>query len=123
MKKFLLLLSVTCLCLLSLGTFLKLENVIFWLASDAAPYQYIRLFLALILVSLLFTAPPRHLWFRLFIGTVALTISAWAIQSSFSYSMQLVDTLCFLSASLAIAAGTFEPRTETKRKIYKTASA
>ena len=108
MKKLILLLSFACLGLLMVGTTLRLDNVLFWLASDSALYQYIRILLAFIVLALLTTNPPRHALLRLSTGFVAAAIGVWTINSTLAYTMSISDTICFLATSIAISVAVLE---------------
>lgn len=113
MKKLILLLSFVCLGLLTVGTAMKLDNVLFWLASDSTAYQYIRLLLALVVLILFSTNPPRRAWLRVSTGLVAAAVGAWTINLTFAYAMNISDTICFLATSIAIAVAVLERETAT----------
>jgi hypothetical protein len=96
MGKVLLLLSLLALLFVGIGTALMPNNPMLWLASGAPVYQYARIALAVILLIQFTTNPPRHLWFRLLAGIVALVIGGWATQQTYDYHMQFLDTFAFL---------------------------
>jgi hypothetical protein len=108
MGKLLLSLSLLALAIVSIGTYLMPNNPMFWLASGAKAYQDIRLVMGSLLVLQLMTNPPRHLWFRIMAGTIALITGIWAIQETYAYHMMLLDTTAFIGASLAVFATALE---------------
>jgi hypothetical protein len=113
MGKMLLLLSLVCLAILSIGTGLFPQNPDFWLASGASTYQHIRELLAVVLTLQLITRPPRHIWLRMLSGAVAVTVGVWSIEATYANHMLLFDTLCFLSASVAIGVTALERKAAT----------
>jgi hypothetical protein len=104
----LILLSLVGLVFLSVGTFLYTQNPIFWLASGAPIYQYLRVLLSLVLVMQLTTHPPRHLWFRIVSGAIAAAVGIWAVESTYYNNMLSLDTLSLLGASIAIGISAIE---------------
>lgn len=113
MGKTLLLLSLVVLTVLFLGTSLAPQDPAFWLASSVPTYQHIREVLALVLMLQLITRPPRHVWFRMLAGAIAVAVGSWSIEATYSYSMQLLDTLCFIGAAVAIGITALERRAIT----------
>lgn len=79
-----------------------------WFASTEPMYQYIRLALVLILVSLLITDPPRSLWFRSLLAVCALTIVALTLYGVQIYEINLVDAVVFIEVALIFAIETLE---------------
>ena len=113
MGRTLLLLSLVILTTLFLGTAVTPQNPAFWLASGAPMYQHIREILALVLMLQLTTRPPRHLSLRMFSGAIAVAIGIWSIEATYSYHMLFLDTLCFISASVAIGVTALERKANT----------
>jgi hypothetical protein len=102
--------SLVCLVFLSIGTLLFTQNPLFWLASAMPAYQYIREFLAFILVMQLTTRPPRHMWFRIISGAIAIALAIWCFQETYNNHMLVFDSLSFLAASVAIGISALEHR-------------
>jgi hypothetical protein len=102
MGKLLLVLSFVSLVFLAIGTAQEPNNAIFWLASPAHDLQQLRVILAAILGLEIVTRPPRKLWFRTLAGLVGLSVGIWTIQQTFSYHLELLDSLAFLAASVAV---------------------
>lgn len=117
MGKVLIFLSIVILLVMSAGESIAPQNSVFWLGSVPATYQHIRVVLAVILVTQFITRPPRHVWFRLLSGGVAAIAMGWAIQQTYLYLMQPLDTLAFLAASIAIIVTALE-RKAAKLKLY-----
>ncbi len=110
MSKTLLLLSLTALTILGIGTSIFPHNPVFWLASSATDFQIVRIILSVILVSQLTTSPPRNFFFRIIAGLLSVLIGTWSIQQSYAYHMNLLDTLAFMAASLAVLITALERR-------------
>ena len=54
------------------------------------------------------TRPPRYMWFRLLSGSLAIAFTIWTVQQTLNYNMQLLDSLSFLAASIAIGVSALE---------------
>ena len=89
-----------------------------WLASTAQGYMYLRIGLLALLAILLLTNPPRNVYFRAFVGILAVTLGAWSIEATYQNHMQFLDTLSILGASvtMAIVALEYQPD-ETEENI------
>jgi hypothetical protein len=109
MGRLLLVLSLISLIILSLGTGYASNNEMFWLASSSLGYQNVREVLMLILALQIATRPPRHLWLRALAGSLAIIVSAWALQETYAYHMQILDTMAFLAAGIATGVTALEP--------------
>jgi len=101
-------LSLTALAVISVGTHFAANTPMFWLASAAAPYQYLRVAVGLIIVLQLMTSPPRHVTFRIIAGVFAAMVFGLAIQQTYTYQMALSDTAVFIGASATIFATALE---------------
>jgi hypothetical protein len=108
MGKLLLVLSLICLIILSLGTVMAPQSSAFWLASGTTMYQHIREVLMLVLILQLVTQPPRHVWLRLLSGAIAGAVGVWSVEAIFAGNMLFLDSLCFMAASLAIMVTALE---------------
>jgi hypothetical protein len=101
-------LSLIAIAVVGFGVILAPQSSLFWLATGGPVYQHVRIVIAAVLAIQLVTNPPRHVWFRIFAASLALLTSVWTIEQTYSYHMQLLDTLAFLSASFGIFATTLE---------------
>jgi hypothetical protein len=108
MGKSVLLLSLMAMAIVGFGVMLAPQSSLFWLATSGPMYQHVRIIIATVLAIQLVTNPPRHVWFRILAGSLALITGGWVIQQTSSYHMQLLDTFAFLSASFGIFATTLE---------------
>lgn len=113
MNKLLLLVSLLALTVTGVGTALYPNNPMFWLASGATYMQYVRIALGFVLFVQLVTNPPRHLYFRIFGGSIAAVVGFWALTQSYSYHMQLLDSLAFMGASLVVLATALERKPQS----------
>lgn len=113
MGKLLLSLSLLSLIFTGIGTIVAPNDSMFWLATNSAVFQHVRVLIGMLLAIQLVTRPPRHLWFRILAGSIAAFTAAWAIQQTYSYHMQLLDTLAFLGAACAVFATSLERNLNT----------
>jgi len=120
MGKLLLILALVSLIILLFATSLFPQNPDFWLASGGSTYQYIRGLLALVVMLQLTTRPPRHVWLRIVSGAIALVVGVWAIEATYSDHMLILDTLCFVSASVAIGVTALERKANVLNVIFST---
>ena len=108
MGKVLLFLSLLSLIVVGVGTTVAPNNPLFWLASNNAAFQHVRILVGLLLAIQLVTRPPRHVWFRIMAGSIAVFTGIWAVQQTYNYHMQLLDSLAFLSAACGVFATALE---------------
>lgn len=100
--------SIIALALLTVGTIFAPQSAAFWLASHSAVYDQVRIVLGAVLFLQLITRPPRHMAFRIVAGSIGVVIGIWAIEQTYSYNMQFLDTLSFLGSSLAVLVTSLE---------------
>lgn len=108
MGKLLLWCSLIALLIIGVGTYVAANNPMFWLASAAHSYQYLRIAAGAIIILQLMTAPPRHVVFRIIAGVFAVVLGGWAIHQTYDYHMALLDSAAFVGSSLAIVATALE---------------
>ncbi len=108
MGKVLLFLSLLSLIVVGIGTIVAPNNSMFWLATNSAAFQHVRILVGTLLAIQLVTRPPRHVWFRILAGSIAVFTGIWAVQLTYNYHMQLLDTLAFLGAACGIFATALE---------------
>ncbi len=113
MNKLLLSLAFLALVILSFGSGFDHNSNLFWLSSASTSFQIARFVLCIVLFLMLFTSPPRNVWFRLVAGAIALGFGAWTVGSTATYHMELLDTLAFTSSAVIILATALEPQTKT----------
>jgi hypothetical protein len=100
MKKILITLTILLIgALLLCGMYLP-NAPLMWVASTALNYAYIRIGLLLVLLGLLFTNPPRALYFRAALGLVALILGVTTVYMLFTYQMYVVDVVVFLEVAI-----------------------
>ncbi len=118
MSKLVLLLSFIVVVITGVGVALAPDNSLFWLASDGSIFQHMRIAIGSLLAIQLVTRPPRHVWFRIFAGTIAACTAYWSIVQTYEYHMQLLDTLAFLGGSFTIAATALERSVQVLPTVY-----
>lgn len=96
--------------LLLLGGLFFQDNVIMWLAATSELYAVIRGALIAVLLSLLFTHPPRSMAFRTFFGVVSVASSGLTLSFTYMNMMNFLDSLLFLAAGVLFALAALEPK-------------
>jgi hypothetical protein len=124
MGKILTALTFLVLLFLALGTYFFPTNPLFWLVSGSEETQVIRLLMGFLLITQLLTNPPRRLSLRLMTGLIALGVGIWAVIATYSYQMDILDTLAFLGSSIALGITALEvqpnkPVLQTGKFSYK----
>lgn len=114
MGKTLLFFCLLILAFVGIGVIIAPQNSLFLLASGSGAMQQLRIVIGTILAIQLATRPPRHVWFRLLAGSVAAFTGVWAVEQTYHYHLQLLDSLAFLAASFAIFAAALERNTSTR---------
>lgn len=110
MGKILALLSFLSIVFIGVGAIMFPNNPVFWLTSSSHTFQLVRVTLAVLLFVQLITKPPRHIWFRITAASLGIIFGVWTIRLTASYDMPFLDTLAFLSASLAVFTTSLERR-------------
>ena len=108
MTKLLLSSAFFSLLFLCAGTLFDPNNSIFWLAASDAQTQIMRTCIELIILSLLFSKPPRHVITRLVTSVVAIGIGIFAFVQSMQLNLPLLDCIAFLSSSIAVLIAALE---------------
>lgn len=80
-----------------------------WLASTSTEFAILRTILAAILLGLLFTKPPRKMYFRLILGVAAAATFLIAVAFMFQFKLALLDFLMLGLASTNFALAAIEP--------------
>jgi len=112
MGKILLFLSLASIVFLGYGVHTAPYSELFLLASNANNVQHVRILVGIILAIQLVTRPPRHIWFRIVAGSIAVFTGFWTIAMSYTYHLQLLDMFAFMAAACAMFA------TSLERSIY-----
>lgn len=108
MGKLIMLLSLLAIAILTLGTMLIPGSPAFWLATSSTGVSNVSVLLAFLLILHLVTNPPRKIWFRLISGVLATLAAIWTIEQTYAYHLEMLDTMAFLSASVAIVVAALE---------------
>lgn len=72
-----------------------------WLASTTAEYTTVRIVMAIILVTLLLTKPPRNHLFRIAVGTLTAGLAYWSLGQTYQNHMAFLDTMTILTFSIS----------------------
>ena len=120
--------SLVCVTFLLIGTFMFPSSMVMELASTSALATVFRVLMAAMLITVLFSSPPRRLLVRAAMGGMALVLLVSGVVLSLANSMHLLDVLLFfeLGCALGIEALEFnddevEQETERFHEMYHTA--
>jgi hypothetical protein len=100
-------------------------NSIMWLATGSIFYNALRVILAIGLLVLFVTDPPRHHKFRVVLGIAAVVLLGWTMYSTYNNHMQLFDTLIFANVGVVfgIAGLELDPDEQLTSKLRASHSA
>lgn len=85
--------------LLVSGTYFP-NSPIMWLAGASLGFEIIRAGLIIILAILLFSHPPRALYFRYTIGAIALALCIATVALAVDYKINLFDMIIFIETAI-----------------------
>lgn len=108
MKRLLFVGSLLCVLALIVGSFLFPQNLIMALASTSSVANIVRGALAIVLVVVLCTEPPRHVTLRLGMGLLGGGLLILGLVTSFGDSMHLLDAVLYLQLGCALGIEALE---------------
>lgn len=79
-----------------------------WLASTSQGYELTRAGLVVLLAALLFSNPPRAVYFRVILGVVAAGLAVSTVALLLSYEMNLLDAIVFSEVAIIFAIEALE---------------
>lgn len=100
--------SLLCVIFLLVGTFAFPSSMVMELASTSAMATIFRVLMAAILITVLFTSPPRRLAIRLAMGSMATVLLIGGVAMSLGNSMHMLDVLLFLELGCALGIEALE---------------
>jgi hypothetical protein len=111
--------SLACVLFLLVATYAFPTNSILWLADTSTIFSAFRVGMALVLLAVLCSAPPRHIYARLSMGILSLGLLVAGVVSCLSATTYILDTVLFfaLGASLGIEALEFN-EDELEQKVH-----
>lgn len=77
------------------------DSPIMWLAATTAEYTIVRVIMAVILLALLVTKPPRNHLFRIFVGVISTGLAYWSLSQTYQNHMAFLDTMSILTFSIS----------------------
>lgn len=126
MSKYIISLSLTGLAILFTFGLLAPNNAIMWMASTSENFAILRFGLMIMLAALMITNPPRNIYLRSLVGSVALFITAWSLGATYNNQMEPLDTMSILltsiSSGLLILERGIAPKTATPAQAEKSTS-
>ncbi len=93
---------------LLIGTYLFPADVVMWFASTAPSFTLVRTSMALILLVVLFTTPPRSLRVRLLMGFASVAFTGAGLAVSLSDSLHILDIILFFQLGIALGIEALE---------------
>jgi hypothetical protein len=119
MGKALLVLAFIGLGIVSIGTHLEPNSIVFLLASESRQFQILRGVLEFTILLQLITRPPRHLLFRLLTGVIAASTMLWIVFSTYNGQILPWDSLSILGASIAIMITAIERKAHVHMPLHQ----
>ncbi|HAC56441.1 TPA: hypothetical protein DCF80_02980 [Candidatus Saccharibacteria bacterium] len=95
---------------LLLGSVYFPDTLLMSLTDTSPSYTIIRIVVALLLLSLLITKPPRSKLLRAVIGGWSVILAVVSVQSLFNYQLRFFDALVFLEIAIIFAIEALETR-------------
>lgn len=98
--------ALLCTVFLIVGTYAFPSDIIMWFASTSLIYTIFRVIMVGMLVAVLVTNPPRHLYMRVAMGAMAFTLGCLGIGLLFADTLHLLDVILYivLAAAFGIEA-------------------
>ena len=100
--------SLVCVITLMFGSVLFPHNLLMELAGTSVTVNFFRGVVAVILLAVLFTSPPRRWALRAGMGIFAITLMVIGVMTSFGNSMHLLDAILYLQLSCALGMEALE---------------
>lgn len=100
--------SLVCVLFLIVGTYAFPNNPIMWLAGTTLPYVIFRVIIAIALIAVLVTNPPRKLYMRWLMGLIAIALASTGVAIGASDSVQILDMVLFLELGVAFGIEALE---------------
>jgi hypothetical protein len=94
---------------LMLGSLFAPQSFLMSFVSSSEIINIIRAILALLMLGLMFTNPPRSVVFRAVLGAMSGGFVVWAIAYLFNGTIRLADSVLFLHAAVSFALASLEP--------------
>lgn len=108
MNRFIFGCSLVCVTFLLATPYLFPENSILWLASTSVDYAIFRASMILVLLTIMFSSPPRHFYTRVALGTLAVGLVGYGLSLSLSDSMHLLDITLFFALGFSFGIEALE---------------
>lgn len=107
------------------------NNPMMWLSSTSTEFAILRGALMAMIVTLLFTEPPRNRYLRAFVGMMSATLIGWSLGAVYQNAMPVADAFLLLSVGIASGVSVLERdlldesknKADIKRNKYKLATA
>ena len=100
MKKILIISTIILTTTLLISGMVYPDFPLMWIASTAVGYSYIRIALIIILGVLLFSNPPRAMYFRYFLILCAAALIIATVELLMNYHMDIVDAIVFTEIAI-----------------------
>jgi hypothetical protein len=108
MQKLLIVGSTIMAAILLVGGLYFPNEFIMWMASTSLTFAVTRGVIILALLGLLFTHPPRKVWFRMLLSILAVSQISWALAEINSGSIHILDAMLLLNTGIIFAIAALE---------------
>ena len=88
-------------------------------AGTSSAFMVVRIAIAILLSALLFTKPPRSVYFRAMLGVWAVSLSILASQLLMNYQLNLLDAVMFIEVAIIFGVEALESSLATSTKKAK----
>lgn len=103
MKKSIIAGTILLLAIVTVGSILSINHPLLLFGTMTFEYDAIRLALIVLLMGLLFSAPPRSIPFRVILGAVAGTLLIGSVIMMMNYQIGILDAVLFGQVALIFA--------------------
>jgi len=100
MRKMLIVGTILLMITLLLGGVYFPDFPLMWLAGTSLGFEITRAGLVAVLGILLFSNPPRALYFRYAVGAIALGLAITTIALTMTYEINAIDTMAFMEIAV-----------------------
>ncbi|MNG07031.1 hypothetical protein D3C84_903160 [compost metagenome] len=108
MKKLLVIGTIMLLAFMMGGLQFTGDDLLSVLWSTTTEYQIIRLALTALLLGLLFSTPPRSMYFRILLAVVATVLLSGSLVMLLNYQMYALDAVMFIEIAIILAIEAIE---------------
>lgn len=100
--------ALLCTVFLIIGTYAFPTDLIMWFASTSVVFTIFRVVMAGMLLAVLATNPPRHIYMRIAMGSMSLALTCLGLGMFFTDSLHILDVVLFMVLAAAFGLEALE---------------